>query len=69
MTHQFLKFKITTILAQKVSNRSYFSRVHGVSLLVSLFQAQLACNAGWLRLSSVRFAITRLLSAQATNRR
>ena len=69
MAHHLSILKFTTILAQKVSNRSYLSGEHGISLLVSIFQAQLARNAGRLRLNSVRLATTRLLSAQATNRR
>jgi len=69
MTHHFSSLKCTTILAQKVSGGSTFSGAHAISLLVSVFQAQLACKAGRPRFSSVRLAITRLLNAQATNRR
>ena len=69
MTHRFSILKFTTIPAQKVSKGSYFSGAHGISSSVSIFQAQLACIAGRLRLNRVRLAITRLLSAQATKRR
>ena len=50
-------------------NEPYFYTMHGISPSIPGFQAQLACKPGVLRFNSVFFAITRLLNAQATNRR
>lgn len=50
-------------------NKPYFGAMHGISPSIPVFQAQLACRPVLLRFNSVFLAITRLLNAQATNRR
>ena len=50
-------------------NQPYFNAMHRVSSHLPAYQEQLACNSSLLRFSSVLLAITRLLKAQATNRR
>jgi hypothetical protein len=55
--------------AQKALNCSYFGSIHAFFTLCYIPQTQLACKLNLPDISSVRFAITRLLSAQTTNSR
>jgi len=61
--------KTSVFVLKKSVNKPYFGTMRGISPSIPVFQAQLACGPGLLRFNSVFLAITRLLNAQATNRR
>jgi len=65
----FLRPEIRGCPAEKSERKAYFNANHGTSPPIPVFQTQFACKLGVYRLNSFVFAITRLLNAQATNRR
>lgn len=55
--------------SENPANTVNYCSTHGIYPLIPVFQAQLACKPDVLRFNRFFFAITRLLNAQATNKR
>ena len=69
MQHMPSTFESSVFGPQNPVNKLHFCSMHGISPSITEFQAQLAWMPHVLRFNSVFLAITKLLNAQATNRR